>query len=209
MACAFARLVVGPQAEAQAIQQATHQLLAGGEALLGQRRRQTTLALADPQQGSFGITADRRLHQLVQGFRHSRAAMAVDNPGRGPAGLRELAGGRLPSRSPTPVTERPPLPERALTPVERTTLRLRRARALDGPREHTIRHATATLDVLARGARSPARLPSGQTSGNDPASVSVRSVTADRQVATAWSVYCDEDSDNFRIIDPGNFRVLA
>jgi hypothetical protein len=39
VACAFARLAVGLLAEAQAIQQATHQLLAGGEALLRQRRR--------------------------------------------------------------------------------------------------------------------------------------------------------------------------
>jgi len=53
VARAFARLAVGLQAEAQATQQAAHQLLAGGEALLRQSCRQTTLALADPQQGSF------------------------------------------------------------------------------------------------------------------------------------------------------------
>lgn len=35
--------------------------------------------------------------------------------------------------------------------------------------------------------------------------VAVRSVTADRRVAAAWSVYRDEVSDNFRIIDPKSF----
>jgi hypothetical protein len=35
--------------------------------------------------------------------------------------------------------------------------------------------------------------------------VAARSVTADRRVAAAWSVYRDEVSDNFRIIDPKSF----
>ena len=52
-----------------------HQLLARGEAALGQGRRQMALALADPQQGSLGITADGRLHQLVQGFQKSRLGL--------------------------------------------------------------------------------------------------------------------------------------
>ena len=51
VAGAFARLAIGLQAEAQPAQQAANQLLAGGEALLRQRRRQMPLALADPQQG--------------------------------------------------------------------------------------------------------------------------------------------------------------
>ena len=75
VAHAFARLAVGLQAEAQAAQQAADQLLAGGEAPLRQRRRQTTLALADPQQGSLGIATDRRLHQLVQGFQQPRLGL--------------------------------------------------------------------------------------------------------------------------------------
>jgi hypothetical protein len=29
------------------------------------------------------------------------------------------------------------------------------------------------------------------------------------KVPRNWHVYCDEVTDNFRIIDPGNFRVLA
>jgi hypothetical protein len=39
VARAFSRLAVGPQAETQAAQQPAHQLLAGGEAALGQGRR--------------------------------------------------------------------------------------------------------------------------------------------------------------------------
>jgi hypothetical protein len=75
VARAFARLAVGLQAETQAAQQPAHQLLAGGEAALGQGRGQVALALADPQQGSLGITPDRRLHQLVQGFQKSRLCL--------------------------------------------------------------------------------------------------------------------------------------
>jgi hypothetical protein len=66
----LARLGMGLQAEAQAAEQAADQLLAGGEALLGERRRQMALAFADPQQGSFGIAADRRLHQVIQGVQN-------------------------------------------------------------------------------------------------------------------------------------------
>ena len=69
---AFARLVIGLQAEAQALQQAANQLLTRDEALLGQRRRQMALALADPQQDSLGITPDRRLHEVVQGLEKTR-----------------------------------------------------------------------------------------------------------------------------------------
>ena len=29
------------------------------------------------------------------------------------------------------------------------------------------------------------------------------------KVPRNWHIYCDEVTDNFRIIDPGNFRVLA
>ena len=29
------------------------------------------------------------------------------------------------------------------------------------------------------------------------------------KVPRNWHVYCDQVTDNFRIIDPGNFRVLA
>jgi hypothetical protein len=66
VAGAFARFGIGLQAEAQPMQQAADQLLAGAEAPFGQRRRQMALALADPQQGSLGITPDRRLHQVPQ-----------------------------------------------------------------------------------------------------------------------------------------------
>ena len=71
----FARLAVGLQTEAQAVQQATHQLLAGGEAQLRQRRRQMALALADPQQRGLGIAADRRLRQLTQGCQEPRLGL--------------------------------------------------------------------------------------------------------------------------------------
>jgi len=64
----FARLGIGLQAEAEFLQQTAHQLLAGGETLLGQRHRQFLLALADPKQWRLRITADRRLHQFVQGL---------------------------------------------------------------------------------------------------------------------------------------------
>ena len=48
------------------------QLLTGDEAPLGQRRREMALAQADPPQRSFGITADRRLHQVIQGLQNPR-----------------------------------------------------------------------------------------------------------------------------------------
>jgi hypothetical protein len=63
VARALAGLAVRLQAEAQATQQAADQLLADAETLLGQRRREMTLALAHPQQGRFGIAADRRLDE--------------------------------------------------------------------------------------------------------------------------------------------------
>ena len=63
---ALAGLAVGLQAEAQAAQQPADQLLAGGEAPLGQRAGKMALALADPQQGRFRIAADRRLHQRLE-----------------------------------------------------------------------------------------------------------------------------------------------
>jgi hypothetical protein len=72
VARALARLAVGLQAEAQAVQQAAYQLLTGGEAQRRQSGRQMALALADPQQGSLGIAADRRLHQLAQGGQKPR-----------------------------------------------------------------------------------------------------------------------------------------
>ena len=72
VAGALARLGIGLQAEAQTVQQAADQLLAGDEVLLGQCRRQMALALADRPQGSLGIAADRRLHQLVQGVQKPR-----------------------------------------------------------------------------------------------------------------------------------------
>jgi hypothetical protein len=56
------------QAEVEALQQAADQLLTGDEAPLGQRRGEMTLAQADPPQRSLGVTADRRLHQLIQSF---------------------------------------------------------------------------------------------------------------------------------------------
>jgi hypothetical protein len=68
MAGTFARLRIGLQAEAQPLQEAADQLLARDEAQFRQRRGQTALALAHPQQGRFRIAADRGLHQFVQGF---------------------------------------------------------------------------------------------------------------------------------------------
>ena len=64
----FARLAVGLQAEVEALQQAADQLLTGDEAPLGQRRGEMALAQADPPQRSLRVTADRRLHQLIQSF---------------------------------------------------------------------------------------------------------------------------------------------
>jgi hypothetical protein len=64
----FAGLAVGLQAEVETLQQPPNQLLTGDEAPLGQRHREMALAQADPPQRSLGITADRRLHQLIQGF---------------------------------------------------------------------------------------------------------------------------------------------
>ena len=69
---ALARLGIGLQAEVQALQQATDQLLTGGETTLGQRRRQMPLAPAHPQQGRLRIAADRRLHQVLQGVQKPR-----------------------------------------------------------------------------------------------------------------------------------------
>ena len=57
---------------AKTLQQAANQLLSGDEAPLGQRRRQMTLALAHPAQGSLRITADRGLDQRVQGGQKPR-----------------------------------------------------------------------------------------------------------------------------------------
>ena len=75
MAGTFARLCVGLQAEAQTLQQSAHQLLASAEAQVGQRRGQMALALAHPQQGRFWIAADRRLHQVIQGFQKPRLCL--------------------------------------------------------------------------------------------------------------------------------------
>ena len=63
----FARLAVGLQAEVKALQKPADQLLTGDEAPLGQRRGEMALAQADPPQRSLRVTADRRLHQLIQG----------------------------------------------------------------------------------------------------------------------------------------------
>jgi hypothetical protein len=52
--------------------QAPDQLLTGDEASLGQRRGETALAQADPPQRSLRVTADRRLHQLIQSFQDPR-----------------------------------------------------------------------------------------------------------------------------------------
>jgi len=68
----FARLAVGLQAEVEALQQAADQLLTGDEAPLGQRRGEMALAQADPPQRSLRVTADRRLHQLIQSFQDPR-----------------------------------------------------------------------------------------------------------------------------------------
>src|ERR1700674_2506463 len=68
----FARLTVGLQAEVETLQQPPDQLLTGDEASLGQRRGEMALAQADPPQGSLGITADRRLHQVIQRFQDPR-----------------------------------------------------------------------------------------------------------------------------------------
>src|ERR1700693_2785245 len=68
----FARLAVGLQAEVETLQQPADQLLTGDEASLGQRRGEMALAQADPPQGSLGITADRRLHQVIQRFQDPR-----------------------------------------------------------------------------------------------------------------------------------------
>ncbi len=75
MVGAFARLGIGLQAEAQALQQAADQLLAGGEAAFRQRGGQTTLALAHPPQGGLGIAADRWFDQLVQGRQNPRLGL--------------------------------------------------------------------------------------------------------------------------------------
>jgi hypothetical protein len=64
----FAGLAVGLQAEVEALQQPPDQLLTGDEAPLGQRRGEMALAQADPPQGRLRITADRRLHQVIQSF---------------------------------------------------------------------------------------------------------------------------------------------
>src|SRR5271165_56411 len=96
MADAFACLAVRLQAEAQTAQQAADQLLAGDEAPLGQRRRQTALALADPQQSRLWIAADRRLHQFVQRLQKSRLGLdrrlAATTPTTHPAA--QLLGAR-------------------------------------------------------------------------------------------------------------------
>ena len=75
MVGAFARLGIGLQAEAQALQQAADQFLAGGESPLRQRRGQMALALAHPPQGGLGIAADRRFDQLVQGIQNPRLCL--------------------------------------------------------------------------------------------------------------------------------------
>ena len=62
----FTRLAVGLQSEVEALQQAADQLLTGDEAPLGQRRGEMALAQADSPQRSPRVTADRRLHQLIQ-----------------------------------------------------------------------------------------------------------------------------------------------
>src|SRR3954449_13439011 len=72
VACALAGLAVGLQAEAEPAQQSADQLLAGGEAALGQRASEVALALADPQQGGLGIATDGRLHQLAQSLQQAR-----------------------------------------------------------------------------------------------------------------------------------------
>src|SRR3984885_2752451 len=69
---AFARLAVGLQAEVEALQQAADQLLTGDEAPLGQRCGGMALARADPPQRSLWVTADRRLHQLIQSIQDPR-----------------------------------------------------------------------------------------------------------------------------------------
>jgi hypothetical protein len=96
--------------------------------------------------------------------------------------VREVAPPRRPAAIPLadPVTERAAAARASPHAGGTAALRLQRARAPDGPREQTIRHATATLDVLARGAMSPARLPSGRTSGSDRASWSAVQSQSDR-----------------------------
>src|SRR5215208_6829287 len=71
VARALAGLAVGLQAEAEPAQQSADQLLAGGEAALGQRASEVALALADPQQGGLGIATDSRLHQLAQSLQQA------------------------------------------------------------------------------------------------------------------------------------------
>src|SRR4051794_1684812 len=71
VAWALAGLAVGLQAEAEPAQQSADQLLAGGEAALGQRASEVALALADPQQGGLGIAADGRVHQLAQSLQQA------------------------------------------------------------------------------------------------------------------------------------------
>ena len=71
VARALAGLAVGLQAEAEPAQQSADQLLAGGEAALGQRASEVALALADPQQGGLGIATDGRLHQLAQSLQQA------------------------------------------------------------------------------------------------------------------------------------------
>jgi hypothetical protein len=68
MGATLARFPVRMQAEAKTPQQATDQLLTGGEAKLGQRLHEVALAPADPQQCGLRVSPDRRLHQLLQRF---------------------------------------------------------------------------------------------------------------------------------------------
>src|SRR6202163_4710208 len=72
MAGTFARLAIGLQAEVETLQQPPNKLLTGEEAPLGQCRGEMALTQADPPQGRLGITADRRLHQVIQRFQDPR-----------------------------------------------------------------------------------------------------------------------------------------
>jgi hypothetical protein len=87
MAGAFARLCIGLQAEAQALQEAADQLLARTEAQLGQRRGQMALA---PLTHSKGASGSPRIEDCTKSFKAPEVRAAP----RSPACRRRRVGAR-------------------------------------------------------------------------------------------------------------------